>query len=80
MVSSNSAFPPPPPPFEEPFPPAPGDVFPSPPPPMLEEEEPLALSGLPAPQVSLHQIFVVGGGGEEAMKLIAVTLVGELAC
>uniref|UniRef100_A0A6J0VI19 Zyxin n=1 Tax=Pogona vitticeps TaxID=103695 RepID=A0A6J0VI19_9SAUR len=50
MVSSNSAFPPPPPPFEEPFPPAPGDVFPSPPPPMLEEEEPLALSGLPAPQ------------------------------
>ncbi|KAJ7335312.1 hypothetical protein JRQ81_013253 [Phrynocephalus forsythii] len=49
IISSHSAFPPPPPPFEEPFPPAPGDLFPSPPPPMLEEE-PLILSGLPAAQ------------------------------
>ncbi|XP_062985066.1 zyxin [Elgaria multicarinata webbii] len=49
VVSPNSAFPPPPPPFEEPFPPAPEEVFPSPPPPMLEEE-PVGLSGLPAPQ------------------------------
>nr|XP_060618650.1 zyxin isoform X1 [Anolis sagrei ordinatus]XP_060618651.1 zyxin isoform X1 [Anolis sagrei ordinatus]XP_060618652.1 zyxin isoform X1 [Anolis sagrei ordinatus] len=49
VVSPNSAFPPPPPPFEEPFPPAPEDVFPSPPPPMLEDE-PMTLSGLPAPQ------------------------------
>ncbi|XP_044295551.1 zyxin isoform X2 [Varanus komodoensis] len=49
VAPSNSAFPPPPPPFEELFPPAPEDVFPSPPPPLLEEE-PVALSGLPAPQ------------------------------
>ncbi|XP_053226426.1 zyxin isoform X2 [Podarcis raffonei] len=59
VVSSNSAFPPPPPPFEEPFPPAPEDVFPSPPPPMLEEE-PVALSGLPAPQVSPGSMAHVG--------------------
>ncbi|XP_060092929.1 zyxin isoform X2 [Heteronotia binoei] len=50
VLSSNSAFPPPPPPFVEPFPPAPEDVFPSPPPPVVEEE-PVSLSGLPAPQV-----------------------------
>ncbi|XP_077201976.1 zyxin isoform X2 [Paroedura picta] len=49
LLSNNSAFPPPPPPFMEPFPPAPEDVFPSPPPPVVEEE-PVSLSGLPAPQ------------------------------
>ncbi|KAL8202719.1 UNVERIFIED_CONTAM: hypothetical protein K2H54_023329 [Gekko kuhli] len=49
VLSANSAFPPPPPPFVEPFPPAPEDVFPSPPPPVVEEE-PVSLSGLPAPQ------------------------------
>ncbi|XP_034952940.2 zyxin isoform X3 [Zootoca vivipara] len=59
VVSLNSTFPPPPPPFEEPFPPAPEDVFPSPPPPMLDEE-PVALSVLPAPQVSPGSMAHVG--------------------
>ncbi|XP_053157926.1 zyxin isoform X3 [Hemicordylus capensis] len=61
VLSPNSAFPPPPPPFEEPFPPAPEEVFPSPPPPVVEEP-PVALSGLPAPQVSPGSMAPAGVG------------------
>ncbi|XP_015283611.1 PREDICTED: zyxin isoform X2 [Gekko japonicus] len=63
VLSASSAFPPPPPPFVEPFPPAPEDVFPSPPPPVVEEE-PVSLSGLPAPQVTLGSAAAAGVAAE----------------
>ncbi|XP_048360447.1 zyxin isoform X2 [Sphaerodactylus townsendi] len=59
VLSTSSAFLPPPPPFVEPFPPAPEDIFPSPPPPVIEED-PVSLSGLPAPQVFPGSVAAAG--------------------